>query len=276
MRAARKAKGWTQVEFSKMLGVSQSALSKLESGILIPSVHQWFEFCSFAEIPADSHIGGYLDRLKEITIEHKLEVENFKVKKDYLVDAASSARSMSPMIQWLFSTIGESKARKLLKEMGVDADYFVDLSHQINFRFFVDLNELLKKKGLLKKQALSSVTQFASGKNAHGGLFSNYQHATDIEALMKMIFSKAAFYEQNFDYRIEDAGNQRIQFSVSPRDHLVSNRNLKFSDVSDQMTEYRTGYFKSVMEGALHSTTPHELVCLKDDVQQNVFELRLI
>jgi transcriptional regulator with XRE-family HTH domain len=276
MRTSRKAKGWTQVEFSKMLGVSQSALSKLESGILIPSVHQWFEFCGFAEIPADSHISGYLDRLQEIQFQHKIEVENFKVKKDYLVDAGSSARSMAPLIQWLYSSMGESKARKLIKEMGVDADYFVDLSHPINFRFFADLMDVLKKKGLIKKQGLSGMTQFASEKGAHGSLFNNYQNAGDVENLMKVVFSKSAFYECNFDYAIEHSGSDKVEFSVTPREHLVKNRNLKFDEISDQLIDYRTGYFKSVLEGALHPSTRHELTCISEDPAKSVFKIALI
>jgi transcriptional regulator with XRE-family HTH domain len=275
MRTSRKTKGWTQVEFSKMLGVSQSALSKLESGILIPSVHQWFEFCGFAEIPADSHVTGYLDRLQEIQFQSKIEVENFKVKKDYLIDAASSARSMSPLIQWLYSSVGESKARKLIKEMGVDADYFVDLSHTINFRFFVDLMDALKKKGLLKKQGLSTVTQFASTKGSHGSLFSNYQNSNDIENLMKLVFSKSEFYECNFEYRIENSGSKQVEFSVAPREHLLKNRSLKFDEVSDLLAEYRAGYFKSVLEGTLHPSTSHELTCISQDPNKSVFQIAL-
>jgi hypothetical protein len=159
--------------------------------------------------------------------------------------------------------------------LGVDADYFVDLSHSINFRFFVDLMDALKKKGLLKKQGLSSITQFASDKGAHGSLFSNYQNAKDIENLMQMVFSKSAFYECNFDYRIEHSGAQKVEFSVTPREHLLNNKSLKFDEVSDQLVEYRAGYFKSVLEGALHPSTSHELTCVAQDSAKSVYQISL-
>ncbi len=278
MRTARKTKGWTQVEFSKMLGVSQSALSKLESGILIPSVHQWFEFCNFAEIPTDSHIGGYLDRLQELKFLEKVEVENFKVKKEYLVDAASSARSMAPMIQWLYSNLGELKSRKLLKEMGVDSDYFVDLSHQINFRFFVDLLDLMKKKGLLKKQGLESLAELSAGKSSHGSLFSRYQSSDDAVTLLQSVFDKAPFYELNFDYRIEDAGSSKVQFSVTPQEHILANKALKFAEISDQLPGYRAGYFNQMLSGILaKSSKEHSnaIVCIDQNPNRSLFEMKL-
>ena len=55
IKHVRKLKGWTQLESAKIMGISQSAFSKMENAILIPSVHQWFEFCTQAGIPVDSY-----------------------------------------------------------------------------------------------------------------------------------------------------------------------------------------------------------------------------
>jgi len=57
MRAARKARGWTQVDFAHKIGVSQSAISKFENGTLIPSVHQWFDFRAKGEEVVQGHGG---------------------------------------------------------------------------------------------------------------------------------------------------------------------------------------------------------------------------
>ena len=53
MKSTRIKNKWTQVETAKVLGISQSALSKFESGLLIPSIHQWVEFCSNFNISID-------------------------------------------------------------------------------------------------------------------------------------------------------------------------------------------------------------------------------
>jgi len=68
IKNVRKLNGWTQNECSKIMSISQSALSKMENEILIPSVHQWFEFCEKAGIPTDSYINSknqYQNQSKE-------------------------------------------------------------------------------------------------------------------------------------------------------------------------------------------------------------------
>lgn len=54
MRIARKNNKLSQKTVSYRLGISQSALSKMENGKLIPSAVLWFEFCRLTEISPDS------------------------------------------------------------------------------------------------------------------------------------------------------------------------------------------------------------------------------
>ena len=274
IRAARKLRGWTQIEACQKMGVSQSALSKMESGYLIPSVHQWFEYCSSAEIPADSHLQGYLDRLELIRFQDKVHQSDFKLKDIYRVDAASSARSMSPLIQWLYSDLGDAKAKKLIKEMGVDPDYFIDLGNQINFRFFVDLFQTMKKKGIYKKADLLQVTHQAASQKSHGGLFASYQQVVNVESLLKMAFSKSAFYEVNFDYKIEDMSAKKIAFSVVPKEHLLKNKQLQFAEAREFINDYRSGYFKNLTEH-LNSKQAgvRDVNCVSNSLERSVYEM---
>lgn len=274
IRTARKQRGWTQIDTAKKIGVSQSALSKLESGILIPSVHQWFEFCTAAGIPADSHVHGYLDRLEIIRFQDQLSNQNFKVNEIYRVDAASSARSLSPLIQSLYDSIGDVKAKKLIKDMGVDPDYFADLGNQINFRFFMDLFYWMKKKGIYKKTDLSQITQLASTQKAHGGLYSNQDFGASVDSLLKLSFSKSPFYEVNFDYQIEDVGAKKTTFSVTAREHLLKNKNLQFDESREFIDEYRSGYFKNLIQflNAKQSIIK-DVKCVSNEKARSVYEL---
>ena len=274
IRSARKQRGWTQIDTAKKIGISQSALSKMESGLLIPSVHQWFEFCSSAGIPADSHIQGYLDRLELIRFQDKVIQKDFKVADIYRRDAGSSARSMAPLIQSLYAHLGEPKAHKFIKEMGVDPDYFVDLGNQINFRFFVDLFQSMKKKGIYKKSDLSEVTNQASSRKSHGVLFAGYQQVSSIESLMKTAFSKSTFYEVNFDYQLEDINPKKIAFSVTPKAHLLANKNLQFTEAREFINEYRGGYFKHLIESLnAKQVSVKNVVCVSDEVSRSIYEM---
>ncbi|MBY0471379.1 helix-turn-helix domain-containing protein [bacterium] len=49
----RRRRHLTQIEMAQELQISQSCISKMERGLLIPSVLQWAVFCSFVRIPMD-------------------------------------------------------------------------------------------------------------------------------------------------------------------------------------------------------------------------------
>ena len=50
MRELRNKAKITQVAMAKTLGLSQSTISKLEAGLLVPSVTQWVQFCGSVEV----------------------------------------------------------------------------------------------------------------------------------------------------------------------------------------------------------------------------------
>ena len=53
LRSTRKKLGLTQIDLAKVMGISQSALSKMENAKLEPSARQWLEFCRATGIRAD-------------------------------------------------------------------------------------------------------------------------------------------------------------------------------------------------------------------------------
>ena len=57
LRKARKERGWTQSEFAKMLGVSQSALCGVEKGHHAVNLHKFYKACRLLKICANSVTG---------------------------------------------------------------------------------------------------------------------------------------------------------------------------------------------------------------------------
>jgi hypothetical protein len=246
IRASRKARGWTQAHAAQIIGVSQSALSKIEAGTLIPSVHQWFEFCQHAGIPADSHILGHLDRLEPVTFQERVSTQDFKIKEIYRVNTGSSARSLAPLLKWSEQKLGTEKLNQLLKSMGVDPDYFIDFSHPISLRFFTDFIQALKTEGAYRKTDLPKITQFVSDLKTHGLIGSSYLQSASPESVLKTAFSKSYLYELNFDYQIEEHSSKKTVFSAKPKDHLKDSRQLHLDLGRDYLCDYRNHYFKNL------------------------------
>jgi transcriptional regulator with XRE-family HTH domain len=66
IKEVRQQRGWTQSELANKLGISQSALSKLEAGKLVPSSLLWFSFCAMAEIQPESLMTGIPQKIAPI------------------------------------------------------------------------------------------------------------------------------------------------------------------------------------------------------------------
>lgn len=61
IRAARKLKGQKQSELASYLGITQSAVSKLESGTLSPDAGVWYQFCKKFNLNADlTYSSGFI------------------------------------------------------------------------------------------------------------------------------------------------------------------------------------------------------------------------
>lgn len=63
IRAVRKQRNLTQQFLADRLGISQSALSKIETAKAEPSALQWLEFCDLTGTPADVLLTGQSARL---------------------------------------------------------------------------------------------------------------------------------------------------------------------------------------------------------------------
>src|SRR4051812_23679776 len=109
MRAARKRIGLTQMGVAQALGISQSALSKMESARLIPSAPQWFAFCEITTISADSLTLGYLERNKPALLTNAEVEGGFKLPKRFAEFRGSKVRAVMPFLIVFKETLGEEK-----------------------------------------------------------------------------------------------------------------------------------------------------------------------
>jgi DNA-binding XRE family transcriptional regulator len=61
VETARRNAGMTQKDLANSLGVIQSTISRIEKGILSPTLFHWIEMCELLKIPQDAISVGYLD-----------------------------------------------------------------------------------------------------------------------------------------------------------------------------------------------------------------------
>jgi transcriptional regulator with XRE-family HTH domain len=275
MRAARKKNDLTQVEVAKRLQISQSALSKIESGLLIPSAPQWFEFCQVTHISPDSLTTGYMERLSTAVIESGDLSVGFKIPKAYRPYRGSKMRAMLPFLQYFRAVAGEEKVEQYFRSIKMDPDSFIDLDGQINLRFCLDLSRTLIQSGFLKPDDFSRMTSSVSHSETHGRLHRMYDGQTDPLVLTQVLLQNSRQYECNFQYQIEERNPKHLVFSVKPEEHLSEFQYRQDPVLGDFLCRFKKHYFESFTHyGNSHGATLHERQCHYQGADSCVYELK--
>jgi transcriptional regulator with XRE-family HTH domain len=277
LSSVRKSRGMTQIEVAKGLGISQSALSKLERGYLIPSVFQWFEFCKITAIPADSHVLGYVDFATEVPVDHDLSIGGFKFAKKYLHGRRSTVRTALPFVKWLEQSVGAIRAESVIKDMGADPDYFVQLDLTVSLQFILDLAQYLKDKGHLSSSQHDQMIKEVAQGHSHGHLWQAYQKEMDPLQGFELLLSKAGYYERNFDYQITEKSEKKklLQFRATPSQSLLDSKGVMDHECKDVICTHRTKYFTTMARiHADRGTIVRELECSFSGSANCVFEVQ--
>lgn len=107
LRALRKYFGITQVNFYSLIGVSQSALSKIEAGTLELSAFQWIIVCDKFNVDSRSLFTG--------KIEHLSGIGSFKISQQHSHQMTSNVRTAYSLIRYMYIKLGEKMATIFLR-----------------------------------------------------------------------------------------------------------------------------------------------------------------
>ncbi|MBC7693294.1 MAG: helix-turn-helix transcriptional regulator [Methylotenera sp.] len=244
MRAARKISGKNQVEISKALGISQSALSKFESGLLIPSTSQWFMFCKVVGIDSlETFTYGVVDNARPARLDGTYPASSFKIPKKYSHHAGSKVRAIRPFLQYFEERLGTEKMENYIEAQKIDQDYFVVYDNQLNIGFTLDMLTSLIGSGDLTAKDIPELTHVLNQPVIHGSLSHGYQRSSNQIQLINDLVHHSEHYEINFDYKIEDMNQKSLDLSIKPHEHMEL-----FEYRSSHLGNFLCQYKKSYLE----------------------------
>ncbi len=245
IRTARKSSGLNQCDIAKSLGMSQSALSKMEHGILMPSVYEWFEFCKITKISPESYLDGQIERLSPVNLDSKFEEGFFKIPKRYGMYRGSKVRTSLPLLAFMKTKWSIKQIEDFFKNIKLDSDYLTNSDHQINLMFFIDLLHTLIQKGALQPNDIPTLTKTASLPQTHGKLSQNYSGYESPQLLLSNLLQNAQFYELNFAYELTKNDNHSFDIFINPRDHLGELPISRKQNWGEVLCQYKKSYFHS-------------------------------
>jgi transcriptional regulator with XRE-family HTH domain len=156
MKAARKFKKLNQSDVATAIGCSQSALSKMEHNLLVPSAPQWFLFSRFTAIPPETIEMGIIDRHSPVKLNDGTASAGYKLPRRYRTNRSQKVREIYPFLSYLEKNIDNTEFKKLFDSFGIDAEFFLDFDNLINFQMVVDLINFYVRLG---KTSLHDIQQ---------------------------------------------------------------------------------------------------------------------
>ena len=222
IRATRKELGMSQLDLAKALGFrSQSAISKIESGQMAPSIEQLVEFCKGTNTSITQICGGYTDGLKPASLATSSETPGFRLPKRYAFNRGSIIRNTTPMIQHFEDVLGPGSFQSFALSKGVDPDFFVNRCNQIHMSFHLDMFAEMIRSGFLSTDTIHMLTVHIFQDKSPLRHVQRSRGASSVHDAMKRVLKSASYVECNFDYGIDDESKDAIYFTCQPNWHVL-------------------------------------------------------
>ncbi|GEM_PF-1391806 len=218
MKAARRFKKANQESVSKAIGCSQSALSKLEHGSLVPSAPQWFVFCRHLEIPVYSIETWVIDRLTPILPEDINPP--IRWNKRYRSHRQIKSRELYPLVSYLRESRGDDAVEQMFKELDIDIDLAVDFDYQINHLVLFDVLNYFVQKSIISGENIKLIADQYAKPVVHGELYHAYQRSHSLKELLDIYLRDQQYYQADLCFEISNLSERGCSLIIKADKHL--------------------------------------------------------
>ena len=220
VETARRNAGMTQKELANSLGVIQSTISRIEKGILSPTLFHWMEMCNILKIPQDAISVGYLDHATITKIKSDVKEGGHNLPKRYRDLRCIKIRQILPIINFVREELGDQTYLKVIKEMGMRPTFFINLDNQVNFAFLNDLLEFIGHFQKVNKIASKSILKYAAEGSSHGVLSIFYNNSSNQIDLMERYFKNSTKYQRAFNIEVKEVKDNLITLRANTLDEI--------------------------------------------------------
>lgn len=238
MKAARKFKKYNQADVAKAIGCSQSALSKMEHNLLVPSAPQWFLFARYTAIPPETLETGVIDRRSKVKLNNDEVSLGFKIPKRYRHFRAEKVREIYPFLTYVEKKLGAEKLKEFIMMTELDSEFFLDFDNLVNFQLYLDMVKFLMKEGASVKEIVE-VGQNDTYWDHYGRESRKFDSPL---ALFEEFSQEQFFFQMDFQLKVESSAGRMIM-SYFPEYHL--------KQVASSVTPEEVGFINSYRAASL-------------------------
>lgn len=259
MKAARKFKKFNQSDVANAIGCSQSALSKMEHNLLVPSAPQWFLFARFTSIPPETIETGIIDRHSKVKFNDDQVSLGFKIPKKYRNFRSEKVREIYPFLQYLEKNMGPSHVEEFILSTGLDTEFFIDFDNLINFQLLVDVIDYFIKMGKTSKSDIQEIVRLGQNDiywDHYGVEWKSFEKA---EQVFEAFAKEQVFFQSDFQIKVETHGD-KITISYYPEYHLKHMSDNLFKETIEFLNFYREASLENLIQRVLNKKINVELL----------------
>lgn len=247
MKAARKFKKFNQADVAQAIGCSQSALSKMEHNLLIPSAPQWFLFSRFTSIPPETLETGIIDRHSKVKFNNDQVSLGFKIPKKYRHFRAGKVREIYPFLLYLEKKLGVDAHKDFITSTGLETEFFLDFDNLINFQLILDTMEYFIKLGKNTDDVISEIVNMGQNDLYWDRYKEEWMKLGTVASVLNEYAQEQLFFQTDFQIKVETHGNRTL-ISYFPEYHL---KQFAASATGEQVKFLNT-YRKKTLESLIH------------------------
>ena len=258
MKAARKFKKFNQAEVAQAIGCSQSALSKMEHNLLVPSAPQWFLFSRFTSIPPETLETGIIDRHSRVKFNNDQVSLGFKIPKRYRHFRAEKVREIYPFLLYLEKNLSPPRNKEFMEQTGLEAEFFLDFDNLINFQLVLDAMEFVLKSGLSDKNQIKQIVEYQNDIYwNHYGI--EWMKLNTVHAVLNEFATEQTFFQTDFQIKV-DSQYDKILVSYFPEYHLKQFALNATTELTQFLNNYRALSLENLVKRVMNRSITAKLV----------------
>lgn len=245
MKAARKFRKFNQADVANAIGCSQSALSKMEHNLLIPSAPQWFLFSRFTSIPPESLENGVIDRHIKLKFNSEDVSLGFKIPKKYRTQRSQKAREVYPFLQYIEKNQGKDALTEYVNFTGLDPEFFLDFDNLINFPLIADTMNYFIRQEKARPEVIQEIVAIGQNKLYWDHYGVEWKKLGTAKAILTEYIADQLFFQADFQLHLEES-HERLILTYVPEFHLK-----QFKEANEELVTFLNEYRRCTIDGLL-------------------------
>ena len=259
MKAARKFKKFNQADVAKAIGCSQSALSKMEHNLLVPSAPQWFLFARFTSIPPETIETGVIDRRTKVKLNNDEVSLGFKIPKRYRHFRSEKVREIYPFLTYIEKKLGPEKLKEFMDQTELDSEFYLDFDNLINFQLYLDMVKFLINEGRNTPADIKEIIDIGQNNVYWDHYDLKLKKIDSVVTLLEEFAEEQVFFQTDFQLKV-DSNTGKTIISYFPEYHLKQVAASVNPDAVEFINLYRAGTIENLVKRCLDKEAKVQLM----------------